>query len=87
MTADPGEVFEQEGLHPEATANGPGLTYGRHSHARDKVLVCTSDTITFQTAAEDTVLAVGDRPDLPAGTRHGASVGPSEVSCLEAYRT
>ena len=30
-------------------------------------------------------LGVGDRLDLPAGTRHDALVGPTGVTCLEAH--
>ena len=28
---------------------------------------------------------MGDRLDLPAGTRHDALVGPTGVTCLEAH--
>jgi hypothetical protein len=34
---------------------------------------------------EPVVLEVGDRLELPAGTRHDALVGSGGVSCLEAH--
>jgi hypothetical protein len=36
-------------------------------------------------SALDTVLAAGERLELPAGTRHGATVGAAGVTCLEAH--
>ena len=33
----------------------------------------------------DVSLEAGDRLDLPAGTRHGATVGPRGCACVEAW--
>jgi len=76
-----------EGLSVSAWANDPGDRYPEHRHDYDKVLVAAAGSITFHlTEPEwDVVLAAGDRLHLPASTLHGASVGSSGVSCLEAH--
>jgi quercetin dioxygenase-like cupin family protein len=77
----------EEGLRPTQWSNGPGDTYSAHSHGYDKVLVATDGSITFHLPelGRDVVLNTGDRLDLPAGTTHAATVGPSGVVCLEAH--
>jgi hypothetical protein len=51
------------------------------------VLVAVRGSITFHLVdtAEDVLLEVGERLDLPAGTTHGATVGSTGVTCLEAH--
>jgi quercetin dioxygenase-like cupin family protein len=66
-------------------SNGPGDTYGWHDHPYDKHLVCVEGSITFHTDAGDHRLAAGDTLDLPAGTRHAATVGPDGVTCEESH--
>lgn len=79
--------LEQEGLRAGAWSNGPGDRYGAHEHAYDKVLVCAKGSIRFglPEAGRAVDLEVGDRLELPAGTRHDALVGPRGVTCLEAH--
>lgn len=79
------ERLRQEGLDPSAWANGPGDRYGVHEHGYDKVLVCVDGSIVFETPGGAVGLSLGDRLDLPAGTAHGAVVGPTGVTCLEAH--
>jgi len=76
-----------EGLAPGAWANGPGDRYGAHDHPYDKVIVASAGSIRFGLPAtgETVELVVGDRLELPAGTRHDALVGQGGVSCLEAH--
>ena len=76
-----------EGLDPSGWGNGPTDTYAPHSHGYDKVLVATSGSITFHLVdlGRDVTLETGDRLELPAGTTHGATVGPNGVQCLEAH--
>lgn len=76
-----------EGLAPHTWGNGPGDVYAEHSHGYDKVLVATRGTITFHLpgGGRDVELRAGDRLDLPAGTRHAATVGTTGVTCLEAH--
>ena len=76
-----------EGLVPASWSNGPFDRYAPHDHGYDKILVCTSGSIRFGLPglARFVVLAVGDRLDLPAGTRHDAAVGELGVTCLEAH--
>ena len=76
-----------EGLQPSTWGNGPGDRYGDHAHDYDKVLVATRGSIVFHLtdAGTDVELREGERLDLPARTRHAASVGPNGVSCLEAH--
>jgi quercetin dioxygenase-like cupin family protein len=76
-----------EGLNTSSWGNAPGDTYAAHSHVYDKVLVATSGSITFHLVdmGRDVILNAGERLDLPAGTTHGATVGPAGVECLEAH--
>ena len=64
-------------------SNGPGDVYGEHAHAYDKVLYCVSGSITFTLRDRDILLGPGDRMVLPAGTLHGATVGPEGCACIE----
>jgi quercetin dioxygenase-like cupin family protein len=85
--ADVEARFREEGLSPTSWGNGPGDTYAWHSHAYHKVLYCVSGSIVvFHTRAGDVELQAGDRLDLPPGTEHAATVGPSGCRCMEASR-
>jgi uncharacterized protein YjlB len=76
-----------EGLSASPWSNGPGDRYGAHDHGYDKVIVVSAGSIAFglPDRGESVDLAVGDRLELPAGTRHDALVGPTGVTCLEAH--
>ena len=76
-----------EGLDPGPWSNGPLDRYSPHAHGYDKVLVCASGSIRFGLPDRGVTidLVVGDRLDLPAGTRHDAVVGRDGVTCLEAH--
>ena len=75
------------GLDPSPWSNGPGDRYGAHEHGYDKVIAVEAGSITFGLPDLDQwiELAVGDRLELPAGTRHDALVGSDGVTCLEAH--
>jgi quercetin dioxygenase-like cupin family protein len=77
-----------EGLAAHTWSNGPGERYAVHAHDYDKVIVVARGSIVFGLSAsgERVELAAGDRLELPAGTAHGADVGPGGVTCLEAHR-
>ena len=80
-------VFGAEGCSaPRLWGNGPGDTYGRHSHEYHKVLFCLEGSITFHMSEGDVELGAGDRLDLEPGTEHAATVGPRGCSCVEASR-
>lgn len=68
-------------------SNGPGHHYPEHRHDFDKVLLAGSGSITFRLSErrESLELRAGDRLELPAGTLHGAEVGPLGVSCIEKH--
>ena len=84
--ADALDAFVVEGCSaPRSWGNGPGDTYGSHEHPRPKVLFCLAGSIAFHTDDGDVELTAGDRLDLPAGTRHAATVGPSGCECVEAW--
>ncbi len=85
--ADLGERLRASGLNPGSWSNGPNDRYSAHDHGYDKVLVVESGSIRFglPDRGESVDLAVGERLDLPAGTRHDAIVGPDGVTCLEAH--
>lgn len=80
------EAFRAEGLSPYAWSNGPADRYAAHTHGYDKVLYCAEGSITFLVEGTRIEMQVGDRLDLPAGTSHGALVGPHGCTCLEAHR-
>ena len=84
--ADIRAVFKSEGLKPYSWSNVAGHHYDWHEHPYHKVLYCLEGSITFYTGEGDTELGSGDRLDLPPGTRHSATVGPTGVTCLEAAR-
>jgi quercetin dioxygenase-like cupin family protein len=75
-----------EGLTPHGWGNAPGDTYGWHDHGYHKVLYCIRGSIVFHTDDGDLPLRAGDRLDLPARTRHAATVGEDGVRCVEAPR-
>jgi len=70
---------------PRSWGNGPGDAYGWHEHPCGKVLFCLEGSIVFHTDEGDVSLDAGDRLDLPAGTPHAATVGPTGCSCVEAW--
>jgi uncharacterized protein YjlB len=76
-----------EGLSASPWSNGPRDRYGAHDHDYDKVIVVSAGSIVFglPDRGQSVDLAVGDRLELPAGTRHAAIVGPAGVTCLEAH--
>lgn len=81
------DVFRAEGCSsPRPWGNGPGDTYGLHSHGFHKVLFCLKGSIVFHIFDGDVELRAGDRLDLEPGTEHAATVGPDGVSCVEASR-
>jgi quercetin dioxygenase-like cupin family protein len=87
VAADLAARLRAEGLEPAGWANGPGDRYGAHEHEYDKVIVVERGSIRFGLPASDggLELSVGDRLELPAGTRHDALVGADGVACLEAH--
>jgi quercetin dioxygenase-like cupin family protein len=80
------EILRAEGLQPREWSNGPGDVYGWHDHPYHKVLYCLEGSIVFHLESGDVELAAGDRLDIPAGTRHAATVGLGGVRCVEAAR-
>jgi quercetin dioxygenase-like cupin family protein len=84
---DPSAIEQQ--LRGEARdvygwSNGPGDRYERHVHAYNKLLYCTRGSIDFILGDGRTLtLRAGDRMLLPAGTPHGALVGPEGCACVE----
>ena len=81
------ERLAGEGLAAQPWTNGPGDRYAVHDHGYDKVLVAATGSIMFSLPGSGRTieLVAGDRLDLPAGTAHGALVGPDGVCCLEAH--
>lgn len=80
-------TLEAEGCSPPRRwGNGPGDTYGRHTHGYHKVLFCLSGSIVFHLDGDEVELEPGDRLDLEPGTVHAATVGPRGVKCVEASR-
>src|SRR2546429_9390595 len=86
------KLMQQQGLDPYSWSNSPNYEYSAHSHSYQKMLYCVLGTIRFTLPDErdasgqptDIDLNPGDCLILPPGTRHGAFVGPSGVTCIEA---
>lgn len=76
--------YAAEGLRPYSWGNGPGDTYGWHTHGHTKVLYCVTGSIVFHTREGDLALEPGDRLEVDPGTEHAATVGDGGVLCLEA---
>lgn len=78
--------FESRNLTSSRWSNGPGEVYSVHTHRYRKILFCVKGSITFSLSDlnQDIALRPGDRLTLPPGTRHGATVGPEGVTCIEA---
>ncbi len=81
------EALRAAGVTPSAWTNGPEDTYGAHEHPYAKLLICAEGSITFFVgpAEEPVELTAGEGVVLPAGTRHGARVGPAGCTCLEGH--
>ena len=84
---DEASRLRAEGLESSSWSNGPGDRYLAHEHGYDKVVVVASGSIRFGLPDDGRSidLEVGDRLELPAGTRHDAVVGEIGVTCLEAH--
>ena len=80
------KAFADERLSPHSWSNGANYFYEAHSHDYDKVLYCVQGGVTFHMSDGDIVLHPGQRLDIPAGTRHSATVGPDGVKCMEASK-
>lgn len=78
--------FAAEGLTPHPWSSPPGHEFDWHEHSRDQLHYCLAGGITFHTESGDLALGPGDRLDLPAGTRHAATVGSEGITMLEADR-
>jgi quercetin dioxygenase-like cupin family protein len=76
-------AIESAGAAPDEWSNGPHAAYPPHRHGYRKLLFCVAGEITFHLSDGDVVLRPGDRLDLPAGTRHAATVGAHGVTCIE----
>ena len=81
-------LLSEQGLSGYRWSNGPGDTYGRHSHPFHKVIYVIQGSITFilPDRGEHISLNAGDRLDLPKDIAHEAEVGPQGVICLEAHQ-
>jgi quercetin dioxygenase-like cupin family protein len=78
------ERLRGEASHCYRWSDGPGATYGVHSHPYRKILYVTQGSITFTPdGAAPIRMNAGDRLDLPASTPHGAVVGSDGVVCWE----
>ncbi len=77
--------FEARGVSATEWSNTASRVYEVHHHPYRKTLYCIRGVITFSLpdSGRDVALSSGDRLILPAGTRHGAIVGPDGVTCIE----
>jgi quercetin dioxygenase-like cupin family protein len=81
------EILEEEELHVYRWSNAPGDVYAGHTHGYHKILYVLEGSIKFDlpTRQQTINLHLGDKLELPNGTRHSAVVGPDGVTCLEAH--
>ena len=80
-------ILKQAGLSAYQWSNGPGDTYGAHSHPYHKVIYVVQGSIRFglPESGDVVTLHTGDRLELPPGVSHDAVVGDGGVICLEAH--
>lgn len=78
--------MKAEGLRPYLWSNAPNHRYAVRSHNYHKVLYVIEGSleIMLPDTNQRAVLRAGDRLDVPAGVRHGATVGSNGASCVEA---
>jgi quercetin dioxygenase-like cupin family protein len=81
-------ILASEALTGYTWSNAPGDRYTSHQHSYGKIIYVVKGSITFGlTGTGETIgLRSGDRLEIPAGTRHDATVGPKGVECIEAHR-
>lgn len=79
-------LLEAEGLRPYRWENAANHRYPVRSHGYDRVLMVVTGSleIAFPDRNELVKLSPGDRADIPAGTRHGLTVGARGLTCIEA---
>lgn len=77
--------FEARGVAATQWSNTASSVHDVHDHPYRKMLFCVGGAVTFSLPdiGRDVSLSSGDRLILPAGTRHGAIVGPDGVTCVE----
>jgi len=76
--------LREEADHCYQWSNGAGAVYAVHDHPYRKILYVAKGSITFSPEGRSPIeMRAGDRIDLPAGTAHGAVVGPEGVTCWE----
>ena len=82
------ERLVDAGVQPYAWSNAPADRYAAHDHPFTKLLICAEGSITFLIGTDElpAELQAGDGIVMPAGTRHGAVVGPEGCTCLEGRR-
>jgi len=68
--------------------NTPNHRYAVRSHGYEKVLYVIEGTLelSFPDENQRVVLRAGDRIDIPAGVRHGTTVGNGGAKCVEAAK-
>ena len=78
--------FHIRGLRPTRWSNPAGDIFSVHAHTYRKTVFCLEGSIIFSLPdlRREIELFPGDRLILPPGTRHGATVGPEGVTCIEA---
>jgi hypothetical protein len=85
--SSPSQIISElraEADHCYSWSNGPGALYAEHAHPYRKILYVTAGSITFTPqGTQPVVMGPGDRIEIPAGTPHGALVGPEGVTCWE----
>lgn len=75
-----------DGFDARAWTDAPGAHYASHAHENDESLWVLAGEITFEVADVAYRLGPGDRLQLPAGTRHAATVGADGATYLIGER-
>jgi hypothetical protein len=80
-SSEPEAALRGLGLRPYPWSAGAGAVFSEHSHEATKHLYVVEGSIDFDGIA----LSAGEGILIPALTPHSAVVGPSGVSCVEAF--
>ena len=70
------QLHEEGFLHTYVWQDGPNAFYPDHTHAVETAHIILDGEMTLMAAGETRIFSVGERRDVPAGTKHSAQMGP-----------
>ena len=78
------ELLRVKNITAERWESEAGEEFAAHAHDYDKQLWCAEGSMVLHINDKKYSLQPGDTLDLPAGTKHEATVGMTGVVCFES---